>query len=243
MDNIKEAFTPEEQKERMSRAKRMLLYVGIFSIVMLFAGFTSAYVVSMSDGFWVNLELPSAFWISTIFIALSSITMILAFKAAKNNQVAQVKIYLIVTLVLALVFTKSQFTGWSQLMETGNYATGSNETVNGVYGVNYTFLYAGEELVYENGEFYLPSDSARELPLKTKIEQSKNTSSSFMYILTALHLIHLVGGFLYLIALLIGAFKNKYNSENYLRIQLGGTYWHFLAGLWVYLLLFLHFIH
>jgi cytochrome c oxidase subunit 3 len=64
-----------------------------------------------------------------------------------------------------------------------------------------------------------------------------------MYILTGLHLVHLFGGLLYLIALLIGAFKNKFDKDNYLKLQLGGIYWHFLDGLWIYLLLFLQFIH
>lgn len=238
-----EGFTAAEQKAKNERAKKMLVYVGIFSIVMLFAGFTSAYIVSLSDGFWVNIELPSAFWMSTAFILTSSLTMYAALAAAKKSNTKAVKLLVSLTLVLGLLFTKSQFDGWRQLMELGNYATGSVDAVKGVYGQDFTFLYAGEELVYENDNYYLPSDTQREIPLKDKIEQSKNTSSSFLYILTALHLVHLFGGLIYLITLLVGAFKNKYNKENHLKLQLGGIYWHFLDGLWLYLLLFLQFIH
>lgn len=236
-------FTVEEQEQRMRRAKKMLMYVGVFSITMLFAGFTSAYIVSMSDGFWVNLNLPSAFWWSTVYLLLSSLTIYLALRTAKGNNFLGVKVMVATTFILGLLFTKSQFDGWKQLMELGNYATGSIDAVKGVYGEDYTFLYAGEELVFEDGEFYLASDKERDLPLKSKIEQSKNTASSYMYIITAMHLAHLLGGLIYLVVLLVSAFKHKFNSGNYLKLELGGIYWHFLDLLWIYLLLFLHFIH
>jgi len=243
MDNQTEVFTPEEQKIRFEKSKKMLLYVGVFSIVMLFAGLTSAYIVSLSDGFWVKLNLPSAFWWSTTFIVTSSITIYAAIIAAKKSNYTMVKVMVSATFILGLLFTNSQFDGWKQLMEKGNYATGAVDNVSGVYGQDFTFLYAGEELVFENDNYYLQKDVLREVPLKDKIQQSKNTSSSFLYILTGLHLVHLFGGLLYLVALLLGAFKNKFDKDNYLKLQLGGIYWHFLDGLWIYLLLFLQFIH
>ncbi|MFT6844875.1 MAG: cytochrome c oxidase subunit 3 [Flavobacteriales bacterium] len=241
--NIESGYTAEEQQVKVARSKKMLVYVGIFSIVMLFAGFTSAYIVSMSDGFWVNIELPNAFWWSTAYMLTSSLTIYAALVAAKKSNVKAVKLLISLTLVLGLLFAKSQFDGWGQLMELGHYATGSVDNVNGDYGKDFTFMYAGEELIFENDNYYLTSDTQRELPLKDKIEQSKNTSSSFLYILTVLHLAHLIGGLLYVISLLISSLKNKFDKDNHLKLQLGGIYWHFLDGLWLFLLLFLQFIH
>ena len=54
---------------------------------MVFAGFTSAYIVSMGDTFWVKYPLPKAFWISTITIILSSLFYVLAIKAAKTGSI------------------------------------------------------------------------------------------------------------------------------------------------------------
>ena len=44
-------------KEKM---KKNLVYVSIFSGVMLFAGLTSAYIVSMGDSFWIKFPLPTS---------------------------------------------------------------------------------------------------------------------------------------------------------------------------------------
>lgn len=65
-------------------------------------------------------------------------------------------------------------------------------------------------------------------------------SGSLMYLLSFLHLLHLIGG---LICLSYGYFKSRkdrYNSNNFLGLQLISTYWHFLDGLWVYLFIFLY---
>ena len=77
----------------------------------------------------------------------------------------------------------------------------------------------------------------------SNLAASRNTASSFLYLFTGLHLLHLIGGLLYLITLVTGAFKEKFDKNNYLRIKLCSIYWHFLGGLWIYLFLFLLFIH
>lgn len=66
-----------------------------------------------------------------------------------------------------------------------------------------------------------------------------NASASFFYAITGLHLAHLIGGILSLMFVTGKSIMEKYNSNNYLGIQLCSTYWHFLDGLWIYLFLFL----
>jgi len=69
-----------------------------------------------------------------------------------------------------------------------------------------------------------------------------NPSGSFLYIITALHLAHILGGLVALSVTFFRARANKYSSSKFLGIKLCATYWHFLDGLWVYLFLFMFFI-
>ena len=67
-------------------------------------------------------------------------------------------------------------------------------------------------------------------------------SSSFMYVLTGFHLVHLFAGLIVLSVTLFQTSRNKYNAENHLGLSLAATFWHFLGVLWIYLVLFLAFI-
>ncbi|MCC5920508.1 MAG: cytochrome c oxidase subunit 3 [Cyclobacteriaceae bacterium] len=66
-----------------------------------------------------------------------------------------------------------------------------------------------------------------------------NPAGSFMYVLTGLHLVHLLSGIIFVIVLLAFVFYNKVNSNKMLNMEMCSTYWHFLSGLWIYLFLFL----
>ena len=76
--------------EKNNRAKKMMLWFGMISMSMTFAGLTSAYVVSSSRSDWIQqIELPFAFTISTLLIILSSGTFYLALKMLKvQNKIA-----------------------------------------------------------------------------------------------------------------------------------------------------------
>ena len=73
-------------KAAQQKASKPLLWVGILSIVMLFAGLTSAYVVRADNGNWLIFNLPSAFYLSTAVIITSSITLFYALQMAKKNN-------------------------------------------------------------------------------------------------------------------------------------------------------------
>jgi cytochrome c oxidase subunit 3 len=95
----------------------------------------------------------------------------------------------------------------------------------------------------EDGKFYFPDDNFRDEPLNDKILDKSNTASSFIYVLSGLHLAHLAGGFLYLIFLLFRSQFRGFGPTNNLSLKQGASYWHFLDILWLYLFLFLLFIH
>ena len=82
-------LTQGTQKIKNDRAKKMMLWFGIASLIMGFAGWTSAYIVSRSSREdWISdIQLPNAFFISTAIIVLSSITYIMAKKAIQKDNI------------------------------------------------------------------------------------------------------------------------------------------------------------
>ena len=112
-------------EEKTNRSKKMMLWFGIVSLIMSFAGLTSAYVVSSSREDWLNdFQLPNAFAISTIVIIISSLTFIMAKKALKGDKRLLVTIWLWITLILGVVFIYNQFLGFNQIIESGYNFTG-----------------------------------------------------------------------------------------------------------------------
>ena len=60
----------EEEEKRATRDKvsKPMLWLGMVSMMMLFAGLSSAYVVSHSSSKWLKFELPQLFYVSTAII-------------------------------------------------------------------------------------------------------------------------------------------------------------------------------
>lgn len=123
-------MTLEEHNARKSRTYKMLLIFGMMSILMIFAGLTSAYVVSKSRPDWLNeFQLPSAFIWSTLVMITSSVTFILALKAIKKSNNKSTTLLLWATLSLGLLFVFLQFKGFGQVIENGYFFTGSESNV------------------------------------------------------------------------------------------------------------------
>jgi cytochrome c oxidase subunit 3 len=104
---------------------KILLWLAMVSMVMMFAGLTSGYIVRQAEGNWLTFELPSVFYISTLLIAVSSITMFLAQKAIKDNKALKTTQYLVLTLLLGIGFCITQFIAWSELVDMGVFFTGN----------------------------------------------------------------------------------------------------------------------
>jgi len=185
-----------ENSELKRKSSINMLWLGIFSIIMLFSGLMSAYIVRARGGNWLHFQLPDMFYGSTIVILLSSATMYLAQKNIQKNNAASTTKYLLITLLLGVLFSVFQFLAWKELYQNG-------------------IVYAGKY---------------------------SNPAGSFLYLLTFLHLVHLVGGMIGLIITTTKSILKRYSAENYLGIELISIYWHFLDALWVFLFLFLIFI-
>ncbi|HBO31007.1 MAG TPA: cytochrome oxidase subunit III, partial [Leeuwenhoekiella sp.] len=80
-------YTSQSEQTKIARSKKMMLWFGIISLSMMFAGLTSAYIVSSERRDWLrDFELPQAFYISTFIIILSSLTMLVAKQAVKTSK-------------------------------------------------------------------------------------------------------------------------------------------------------------
>ncbi|MEO8589939.1 MAG: cytochrome c oxidase subunit 3 [Flavobacteriales bacterium] len=239
------AFTPEEERQRSFKSRRTLTWFLVFAIVMFFASLTSAYIVSKSGSYWVNFRIPTAFYISTVLVLAGSVTVQLALATVRRggNTKAVVPL-LMATLLLGAGFTHFQRKGWSELVDRGNFWGRGNVMLNkGTYGVDYTFSRDGMTLVKEGDSFYLPTDLEHARPLNADLEEANNTSSSYFFTITLAHLAHLGFGLLSLLVMIAMAMRGRYTSDDHAGLWAGTVYWHFLGGLWVYLLLFLLFVH
>jgi cytochrome c oxidase subunit 3 len=119
---------------KTNRAKKMMLWFGMISMSMTFAGLTSAYVVSSSRSDWIQqIELPFAFTLSTFLIILSSCTFYGGLKMMQKDKIRESLSLLLVTLVLAFAFVYFQFQGFSGLIDKGYYFTGPESTITTSY--------------------------------------------------------------------------------------------------------------
>ena len=184
-----------EQKKRMHPHK-FTLWVGLGSIIMMFAGMTSAYIVKRNQPNWQGFDLPKVFWYSTFAILLSSLTIHLAMKAFKNRDMAKYRQLITVTTVLGLLFMVLQIMGFYDLNARGIKLTG----------------------------------------------QGSNVAGSFLFVIAALHMLHVLGGMVVLIVMFLKAFGGKTRNYSPVPIEMTATYWHFVDGLWIYLFVFLNWI-
>lgn len=122
-----------EQQPLSMNPKKFILWLFIVSIIMMFAGWTSAYIVAQAEGAYVNIALPTIFTISTGILLASSVSMHLAKQAARKDNFTQLKVYLGVTLVLGIVFLISQWMGFSGLVDLDIYFVGSNPVESFLY--------------------------------------------------------------------------------------------------------------
>ena len=98
---------------------KFTLWVAICSIVMMFAGLTSAYIIKRNQANWLSIELPLIFWYSTAIIIISSITMTMSQKAFAEREMAKYRRLLAITTVLGFCFLAMQIFGFYQLTQSG----------------------------------------------------------------------------------------------------------------------------
>lgn len=120
-----------EEKNKIHPLK-FVMWAGCASIVMMFAGLSSAYIVKRNQADWLTYDIPLTFWYSTAVIILSSITIILSRRAFLNREMKRYRICLGLTTLLGITFVILQYFGFTQLWENGITLTRN---------VSFSFLY------------------------------------------------------------------------------------------------------
>src|SRR5690349_15096018 len=119
------ATVAEEYSQSKIHPQKLALWVGIGSIIMMFAGFTSAYVVRRAAGNWLEFKLPDIFFVNTAVILASSVTLHYAYTGFKQGKEWRYKWMLLLTFLLGMTFVVLQYHGWQALN-----AMGATFTVN-----------------------------------------------------------------------------------------------------------------
>jgi len=115
----------EPKKPLAMNPKKFAMWLFIASVLMLFAAFTSAYIVRRAEGNWLYFDLPDLFYYTTALILLSSVTMQWAYFAAKKDNLEMVKVTVGITAVLGLAFLGGQFVAWKELVSNSIYFVGN----------------------------------------------------------------------------------------------------------------------
>lgn len=190
--HIKELKIVEEAKQPLSmNPKKFALWLFMVSVLMLFGAWTSAYLVKRADTGWAEIILPQQMAINTAIILASSFALIMAYRAARHDNLKLVKLGLGLTMLLGLGFLAGQLVAYGDMIKLNQYFSGSN------------------------------------------------VSHSFVYVLTAVHGLHLISGLVFLAVVLADSYKFKVHSKSLNRLEMCSTYWHFLGILWLYLFVFI----
>ena len=114
--DIKEVeSSPSGDRGKRIHPHKFTMWVAIGSIVMMFAGLTSAFIVKSNQTNWVAVSIPKMFWISTAAIIISSITLQMALRSFKQREMNQYRMLMGVTLLLGVAFVILQWLGFQEL--------------------------------------------------------------------------------------------------------------------------------
>ncbi|WP_445747628.1 cytochrome c oxidase subunit 3 [Polaribacter sp.] len=138
---VQEQVLQNEYVAAKQKSAKPMLWISMISMVMFFAGLTSAYVISMKREDWVSFDLPNAFYISTLLIVLSSVLLILSQHFLKNDKRQLSLLLALITLFLGIGFVWQQYVGFNELKSVGLFFTGPESTVSTSFIIGITFMH------------------------------------------------------------------------------------------------------
>jgi cytochrome c oxidase subunit 3 len=114
------------QQRNKIHPHKFTLWVAIGSIIMMFAGLTSAYIVKSGQAGWHEVKTPALFWYSTAILVASSVTIQAALRSFKHRSMTTFRMLLVVTFILGVAFVIMQYKGFQWLWERGVHFEGSS---------------------------------------------------------------------------------------------------------------------
>jgi len=212
---------PDDFRNRLRRY-RIGMFFALAAVVMLFVSFTSAYIVRQGVGTWSDaaaryvtdwkpISLPPILWVNTIILLASSFTLAMARRALSRKLKASPRHGASPLSASALIVDNQHPVPW----------------------LGITFILGAGFLVGQ----LLAWGQMRH----SGIFVSTNPSSSFFYVLTGTHGLHLLGGVLALAYAGVTSLLRKPLATRFLVVDITALYWHFMDFLWVYIFALLHF--
>ena len=227
------------------------MWLFLASEVMLFGGLFSAYVllrVGAADGAWpigsTILSVPIG-TLNTMVLITSSVTMVLSWAALKMNNLGKARLYMTITVLLALTFMVVKL-GWEYYPKLHHYTVWleDGKAING---------HIDEKVMADDGQIdhivftpdatedghhpeaqTISGDQIRRL---ANFGPAYNTYLAIYWTLTGLHGLHVMGGvFAILWFIGPGVCLWRQHAEHYThRIEYVGLYWHFVDLVWIFL--------
>jgi len=168
------------------------LFVLLAASVMVFAAFTSAFVVRRGLGDdWASTPKPAILWVNTAVLLISSLVLDRSRHALRAGDRGKFNFWWTAATALGALFLLGQAYAWRRLAQSGIYV-------------------------------------------------ATNPSASFFYVLTAAHAFHLVGGVAALLWVNVQALRLRLGPGKRTAIDVTAVFWHFLDGVWIYLMVLLY---
>jgi cytochrome c oxidase subunit 3 len=105
--------------------KKFALWLFLVTVLMIFAALTSAYIVRQAEGNWLEYELPEIFWVTSGIVFLSSVSMQVAYFAAKRDNFIGLRIGMVLTVLLGFAFLVGQWYSWVALVDREVFFVGN----------------------------------------------------------------------------------------------------------------------
>jgi len=105
--------------------KKFALWLFMVTVVMLFAAWTSAYIVRQAEGNWLEYDLPEIFWYTSGIVVLSSVFLQWAYYSAKKDNLGNLRIGMVITVILGVAFLVGQWYSWVALVDREVFFVGN----------------------------------------------------------------------------------------------------------------------
>ena len=229
----------DEQQQRNAASLGMWWFLG--TEIMFFGGMFLGYLVYRRlyfPEFAVasrSLDLKVGTF-NTIVLICSSLTVVLAVRAAQlGNRRLQVKM-LLLTLLFGLSFLGIKGYEWGNKYKEHHIPTFHYDAIHGegslIQGNNAKFL----------GLDQLQNDPAKLRQREDEIQRHTQLFYSFYFALTGMHALHMVIGVGIFSVITFMAWRGKFTPEYHTPLEIAGLYWHFVDIVWIYLFPLLYLI-
>jgi cytochrome c oxidase subunit 3 len=135
------------EKGKKLHPHKFTLWVAIASILMMFAGLTSAFIVKSNLVGWSVVKMPTLFWFSTAVLIISSLTIQMALRSFRQREMSNYRTLIAVTLLLGAAFVVLQWFGfmdlWKNQHVTFKQSAGAGQFLYVIFGLHAIHVIGG----------------------------------------------------------------------------------------------------